>query len=252
MSTNETPPQIGNRTVAPLTNVSLCMELLELALNRDPRLPGIVCLYGFSGHGKSTAATYAYNKKNAYYIECRDTMTKKSFLLELLKEMGVAKVPNTVDEMFLAAVETLEDNPLRPLIVDQMDYLVAKEALNVVRDLQDRSRSVVLIIGEEGLPGKIKRYENFAGRVLKWEPSMPATLADVQHLARLYCPNASVEAPVLAKLHQMANGSARRASVNLTNISEDAKKRGLTTVTLADIAGLILHTGAIPKPRQGE
>ena len=45
-------------TVAPLANVNLCTSAVERALNRPSHLPGMVCMHGPAGWGKSKAATF--------------------------------------------------------------------------------------------------------------------------------------------------------------------------------------------------
>jgi DNA transposition AAA+ family ATPase len=243
-----TQSNAGSKTTAPLTNVGLFMRLVERALNRDPRLPGMVCFHGPSGWGKSSAAVYAYQKLDTHYIECRSTMTKKTFLAELLKEMGV--IPErTIGAMYNQAVAALEGSQ-RLLIIDEMDYLVQKTAVDIVRDLHDETGVVIALIGEERLPAKLKHWERFHGRILAWQGAQPATVADAHHLARLYCPGVGVEDDLLLKLHALAKGSARRICVNLAMIYEEARRQGLEAMGLSEWGNRPLYTGEAPAGRR--
>ena len=57
----------------------------------------------------------------------------------------------------------------RPLILDEADYLVAKAGMvELVRDIYEGSQSPIMLVGEEMLPNKLKKYERFHGRVLNW------------------------------------------------------------------------------------
>ncbi|MGE4406080.1 AAA family ATPase [Pseudomonas sp.] len=237
----------GSKTVAPLTNVGMFLRLLERAMDRDPRLPGMVCFHGPSGWGKSTSASYAYQKLGAYYIECRSTMTKKTFLAELLKEMGVMP-ERTIGAMYAQAVSELQASG-RPLIIDEMDYLVQKSAVDIVRDLHDETGAAIALIGEEKLPRKLQRWERFHGRILDWQGAQPITLADCQHLARLYCPGIQLDDDLMQRLHKLARGSARRVCVNLSHIAEECRRQGLDDMSLADWGERPLYTGEAPKGR---
>ena len=84
--------------IAPFTNVGLMASAIEKALARPSNLPGLVVMYGASGLGKTVGATFAANIYRAYYIECRDTWTKKAFLTAVLKEMTIIPT-RTMSEM---------------------------------------------------------------------------------------------------------------------------------------------------------
>lgn len=241
-------PDTENKTTAPLTNVTLFMRMIERAKNRDPRLPGMVCFYGPSGWGKSSSACFAYNQGDAHYIECRSTMTKKTFLAELLKEMGIAPEP-TIGDMYQQVVYELQTTK-KVLIIDEMDYLVQKSAVDIVRDLHDESKAAIALIGEEQLPGKLKRWERFHGRILDWQGAQPVSTADVAHLSRLYCPGVQVEDALLLKLHNLAKGSARRVCVNLAQIHEVALAKGMEQIGLAEWGSRPLYTGEAPVGRK--
>ena len=235
-------------TVAPLTNVKLCMAALERAMNRDRHLPGLVCFYGPSGYGKSSAASYAYNRLGAYYVECRSTFTKKAFLQEILKEMGVPSA-KTIYEMFNQVIEVLGDGDA-PLIIDEMDFLVDKNAVELVRDLYEGSQAPVLLIGEETLPDKLKQWERFHGRILEWIPAQRISLADAAHLKALYCPDLDITEDLLAHIHELAMGSARRVCVNLSRVQEEARKDGVKSMDLKTWGNRRLYTGEPPKRRE--
>ncbi len=234
-------------TVAPLANVSLCAGALERTMHRASHLPGLVCFYGPSGWGKSTAAGYTRNRHRAYYVECKSTWTKKATLLAILHEMGIA-APKTVYEMTDAICEQLGRSG-RPLIIDEMDHLVEKKAVEIIRDLYEGSGAAILLIGEEQLPKKLERWERFHGRILDFIPAQPADLDDAHHLATLYCRQVTVGADLLEKIHQLSRGSVRRICVNLERVQEEALAQGLDEISLAQWGGRPLFTGDAPARR---
>lgn len=237
----------GDLTTAPLANVSLCYRTLGRAIDRPTHLPGLVCFYGPSGFGKSTAATYTALKHRAYYIECKSTWTRKAVLTAILQVMGVEPA-KTNYEMADQVCEQLASSE-RPLIVDEMDHIVAKGAVEVLRDIYEGSGAAILIIGEERLPMKLKRWERFHGRILDWVPAQPADLEDCGHLAKLYCPDVEIEEGLLQKINTVSRGSVRRVCVNLELVQNEALGLGIVAIGLKEWGNRELYTGEAPARR---
>jgi hypothetical protein len=241
--------QNGNEvnTIAPLQNVSLCNRVLERAMNRPAHLPGMVCFYGPSGYGKSFAASFVANRHRAYYIECKSTWTRKAILSAILHEMGIPPV----GPIYALTEQISEQLALsgRPLIIDEMDHIVDRSAVEIVRDIYEGSGAAILLIGEEMLPVKLKRWERFHGRILDWAPAQPADTDDARTLARFYCHNISVRDDILEAVTRSARGSVRRVCVNLARIEEEALGMGLTEIGLAEWGPRKFFTGDAPARR---
>lgn len=247
MSDTNSVVNFPNVTTAPLSNVSRCVSALDRALHRSPHLPGLVVMHGPSGYGKSTAAAYAANKLRAYYVEAKSTWTRKALLTAVLREMGV-KPARTLYDMADQVSEQLVLSG-RPLIIDEFDYLVDKSAAEIVKDLYEGSGAAILVIGEEQLPAKLKRWEKVDGRVLEWVAADPVSLEDADLLARLYCRGIELGEDLLAKLHHLANGSVRRVAVNLDRIRHEAGNHGWERVDLDTWGERPYYTGEAPRRR---
>ncbi len=239
-------PEFCN-TVAPLTNISLCAGALDRAVNRSYHLPGMVVFYGPSGWGKSTAAAYTANRQRAYYIECKSTWTKKATLMAILKEIGIP-APKTIYEMTDVICEQLAKSG-RPLIIDEMDHLVDKSAVEIIRDLYEGSGAAILLIGEERLPKKLERWERFHGRILDFVPAQPCDLEDARHLARLYCRQVKIADDLMTDLHKASHGSARRICVNLERVAGEALSSGLDEIDAKQWGSRSFFTGEAPARR---
>ena len=238
-------------TVAPLTNVGLCAGALERATYRASHLPGMVVFYGPSGYGKSTAAAYAANRTRAYYVECRSTWTRRATLSAMMHEMGLPETKGLqIYRMADAVCEQLAKSG-RPLIVDEMDHLVDKSAVELIRDLYEGSGAAILLIGEERLPKKLEKWERFHGRILDFQPAQPADFDDARHLARLYCGGLDIGDDLLRKIHELAHGSARRICVNLERVRSEAAATGLKSIDLAKWGKRAFYTGEAPVRRVG-
>jgi hypothetical protein len=233
--------------IAQITNLGLCDLAIERALSRSANLPGLVCFYGPSGYGKSMAANHVANSRRARYVQAKSVWTKKHFLKAVLFEMGI-KPGGTIPEMADQVAEELAVSG-RPLIIDEMDHLVDRNAVELVRDLYESSQAAILMIGEEALPHKLKRWERMHGRVLAWVPAQPVTLGDARQLTSLYCSRVKVADDLLVRLVELSHGSVRRVCVNLERVQEEAMLAGRDVMDLALWGKRELYTGEAPKRR---
>ena len=234
--------------IAPLGNVGMCLSSLKRAITRPTHLPGIVVFYGPSGYGKSTAATVATIRHDAVYVQARSSWTRKAAHQAILKGLGVVPA-KTVAEMSDQIAEELSLSK-RPLIVDEVDYLVERGTVEILRDIYEASQTPVMLIGEEGLPGKLKRWERFHGRVLDWAPAQPASLEDCKSLAELHAVKVRIADDLLAKIHDVAGGSVRRICVNIARIEEQAQVDGRDVMDLRGWGARELYTGEAPSRRR--
>lgn len=217
-------------SIAGITNVGLGVRAMERVINRNPALPGIATFTGPSGLGKSFAASFVANRFKAFYVECKSTWTRKAFLLAVLQEMGIQPVGDMTSMMNQIGEElTLSQ---RPLIVDEMDYLVGKKAVEVVRDIHMISEAPILLIGEEQMVNKLIKWDRFHNRILEPVMAVPATITDAQELAKIYARGITIETDLLKKLHEASNANVRRICVNLDNIREYCVTQGISRIGL--------------------
>lgn len=242
----ETLPTIAS--LAPLTNVAATLTALLSAAERPSGLPGLLCLYGRSGYGKSSAAAYAANKFRAYYVELKSLWTTKHLLLNILREMGIVPA-GTVAEMLDQVCEQLSLSG-RPLILDQADYLIDKGRAPLLMDLYEGSKAPILFIGEERLSTAMKARNNTVHRrVLHWIEAQPASLDDCRQLARLYCRGLDVSDDLLEHVNRAVEGCTGRVAVNLNLIGERAGVQGWERIDLARWKG---QSGAEQRLYTGE
>lgn len=233
--------------VVPLTNVGLLASAIERAQARPLGLPGLVVMYGPSGLGKSVAAAFAANLHRAYYVECRDTWTKKAFLLAILREMGIAH-GRTLSDMVDQVAEQLSRSG-RPLIVDDVQYLLDKAAANVLTDLYNASQGTIVLIGEERVPTSLAKLERLHNRVLEWAPAQPATLDDLRNLAKASYPTLGIADDLLEDLRTAVRGCLRRVAVNLYRVHSEASAQCWDSVSLAQWGKRGWFTGEAPARR---
>lgn len=232
---------------ARLANLAVCQTAMRRAMERPAHLPGLVVHYGPSGWGKSTAAAYVANTYRAYYVEVRSSWTKKALLAAILKEMGIDPA-RTLYGMTDQVSEQLALSG-RPLIIDELDHLVAKQAVEIVRDIYEGSQAAILLIGEEHLPQRLNQWERFHGRILDFCPALPADLDDARELRAMYCGRVDIADDLLMQIHEASGGSVRRICVNLELVQEEAARMGLAAVDRKAWGDRTLFTGMPPKRR---
>ncbi|HOV05000.1 MAG TPA: ATP-binding protein [Hyphomicrobiales bacterium] len=223
-------------TIAALKNVATFMALVEKLRSRHPHLPGIGVFSGPSGFGKTYAAIYAQNKTRALRVEVGDSWSKKTFLRHVLAEAGV-EGRGTIADMAEQAIMVLGDDPDRPLIIDEADKLVDKGNIEIARELQEMTKVPMLLIGEEQLPFKLKKFERVDNRVLDWRYAEPCDIEDTRTLAELICPDLGIADDLIDAIRGRSAGRARRIVVNLTKVEEYARNTGTASIDLAAYSG---------------
>ena len=238
--------------IAKITNIALANAAMAQLVNRQDGLPGLGVLYGPSGYGKTTATVAVAHQTRAYYVQLRSAWTRKTFMEKVCVELGVEKGRNTAECLDNICARLAASQ--RPLIIDEADYLVTRSGMvELVRDIYEGSQSPVLLVGEELMPNKLKRYERFHGRVLAWIPAQPVSKADAQALAQVYAPTVNLADEVIDKLLAASHGSVRRVSVNLVNLAELADTQGcdeITLSTLKEAKGFDFYSGEAPARRR--
>lgn len=207
-----------------LRNVTTLVSMIDQVENRPQGTPGMAVFYGFSGFGKSTAAMYATNHYNAINVMVREYWTARKFCEVTLREMGVDAKGTVADMVEQIGHELMMRE--RVLIVDDAQYLVNRGIVGLLRDIYESSGGTIILIGEEGMPQKLQRWENIHGRILMWEAAQPACLADVDQLAKLVCPQVTLSKPFRELLLRKSMHSIRRVVRNLYEVKMTAAKQG--------------------------
>jgi hypothetical protein len=113
------------------------------------------------------------------------------------------------------------------LIIDEFDFAIDKSLVMAVFSIYEMSRASIILIGEEAMPAKLKKWEKFDGRMLDTLYAEPVRLEDARRLARAKNAGLTLADDLLAHLVTIAKGSVRRVSNNLRKIFEVRRRRGL-------------------------
>lgn len=235
------------KTLAALRNVSRMLALIDRLQHRGDGVPGMGCFYGFSGLGKSMAASFAVNTTRAIHIQMKSVWTHKRLCEAILDELGLTPKGSAADMVDRIAEALAADGV--PLLIDEADYLVKKGMIEIVRDLYEMSEVPVVLIGEELLPQKLRQWERVHGRIRSWVSAELADDRDFDLLRAIRAPGIEIDDDLIRAIKTASNGSARRIVVNLDEVDEISRRIGSNRVTLADWGDQPLFTGEAPLGR---
>lgn len=236
-------------SIAPLRNVAALTTLCDRLINRPLNLDRMGVFYGPSGDGKTTATRYARNKFDALLVACKSYWTKKTLFQEISAECGL-KTTGAVHEMARQiAIHMATEN--RILIVDEADFLVQKNMVEVLRDIHEDSQQPVIMVGEEALPQKLQKWERIHGRVVAPVATESAELDDVFTLAAIYAPELEIDRAFAKRLLEASGYSIRRICNNLADATEIAAGHGVARMDLELWGDRAFITGDAPIPRGG-
>lgn len=241
----------ATRSPAAIKNVSSCLMVLETLRRCPPGIPNMGIFYGFSGFGKTVAATYAQNVTGAVYVEVFESFGRKKFCEALLQSLGVFAPRGSISQMVDQIVAILGDDPSRAVIIDEAHMLINRGMLQLAREINKRAGTPMLLVGEETLPAQIAMHENVDNLVLDEArlAAQPCDLFDARVLANLLFPNLHIEDDLLGAVCEQTKGCTRRVASTISSIATFARNRNLQDVDLASYEGRI-HDGTLPRRRQ--
>ncbi|HYD12717.1 MAG TPA: ATP-binding protein [Allosphingosinicella sp.] len=217
---------------AQLTNMALGLQTYLDCAEAGAGMPRIGLLYGHSGYGKSVAMAFTAQRTGAAYLEAKSIWTQRSLLEAIAEELGIPRLERSAPRILQQVIDQLNADP-RGLIVDEMDYLVGKQHVEILRDIHDATTVPILLVGEEALPQKLKSWERFHNRILVTTPAQPASLDDALKLRAHYCPRVEIADDLVEAIVQACRGVTRRIVVNLKNAERLAMESAAAEIDAA-------------------
>lgn len=217
---------------AQLTNMTLALRTLTDCMEAGEYSPRFGLFYGFSGYGKTVSAAFTAARTGALYIEAKSIWGTRSLLEGIATEMGISRPARTGAKLLQQIVDLLCRDP-RPIIIDEMDYLVKRQMVELIRDIHDATPCAIMMIGEESLPAKLKEWERFDNRILVATAAQPANGADALKLRSHYCTMVDVSDDLAQMFAKRCRGVTRRIVVNLVAAQRIAAAEGVESIDLA-------------------
>ena len=212
------------RIIAQVKNVSALGAAFNALAERDPGVPGIGLVHGFTGAGKSTAVTLLINRNNGVFVRASAVWTPNTMLAALVHELGGQPGGNNA-RMLGYIIESL-NREARPIFVDEADYLLSNiKMLETLRDIHDMTQVPLVLIGMDGIQRRITLRPQFSRRITQWVEFKPLDLGDTRTLIDSVC-EVTITDDLAGKLHHAAGGSIGLMTVGLARIEAVAKGQG--------------------------
>lgn len=235
-----------NYKIVSVKNVTRLSNAGDALIDRGLGMPGMGLIWGHTGYGKSTAATWFVNRVHGVYVRAMATWTPSAMLGAILRELE-ASPKGSCAQMAEVIVEKLAQSG-RPLFIDEADYLVDnKRMTETLRDLHDLSTVPVILIGMAGIQRSLQHRQQLFGRIAQWVEFQPADLDDTRILADALC-EVEVADDLLEQLYRAASvfkapgakvtgASVRLVVVGLARIEHYARTRGLESINSSQWRG---------------
>lgn len=215
--------------VAPTKNVAALQLAFEALATREPGIPGMGLVHGYTGAGKTTAVTWMVNRTRGVYVRANSSWTPTAMLGRIMRELGAEQMHRRAAMLDFIVARMSEMQ--RPLFVDEADYLVGNSAmLDTLRDIHDMSLMPVLLVGMSGIERKITHRAQLARRISHWVEFLPSDLDDARTLAETVS-EVRLDDELLERVHRESKGSIGLMVVGLARIESMAKANGWSTVT---------------------
>jgi DNA transposition AAA+ family ATPase len=186
-------------------NTEMFTELVTSLENRDSGIPGLGLVFGEPGLGKTRTAIWYADKTGAVFIRALATATVRSFLEELVVELGQEPMYRASD-IYHQAEKSLAENP-RLVIVDEIDRLASQwQAIEALRDLTDQTGIPVLMIGMDSSERRLARFKHLYYRmqahIMRFKP---LSEADVGRFAGQIC-EVGLDESAISQIYRLTSG----------------------------------------------
>ena len=210
----------------------ICEELEDNAALIGPSLAMVT---GPAGRGKTEAARHYAVGGNAVYIPPMNIRSAPMVLREIAFELGGVRPMRS--DACLAIIEEEMAKERRIIFIDEAD-LLAMAILEMLRNVNERYACPIVLIGEEGLKGKVESRRRLGSRIRRRMEFAPISQQDIGFFFKR-CLNLKPAADVLAAIHKHCRGDWRPVLTAAIGIERAMKASNAKEVTQEMIDGII-------------
>jgi len=179
-------------------------------------------VWGRAGRGKTrTAQYYCANNRHCHYILALKVWrySQGEFLRTLAKEIGFKNPPHRIGPLFTEVADRLVK--AKPAIfVDEPEKL-PKGYIEILRDLTESTGSPIILIGEEELPGIMRKERRVWSRTFQEVEFNPFGPADIVQYVGAAAGIRFTSPAAIEVMHEASGGDIRivkRDTINLVQI----------------------------------
>lgn len=223
--------------IVPVKNIGRLTGSARALTNRAPGAPGMGLVVGLAGVGKSKTIAWLTNRPEfpSVFLRAFATSTPASMLTTLCEELRVH--PGGSNALMVKRLcEKLVETP-KSIFIDEADYIVdSKRLINTFRDLHDMTDTPIVLIGEPGIEARLQHMHRMTSRIAEHVIFEPLDLQDMTLAAAELC-EVTIAEDLVAHIHAATKGNFRMAVVAMGRIEQQARARGLATISLDQWGG---------------
>lgn len=174
-----------NNSVVKTKNVQAFFSGLEVLRKGVKGRMGMMLVSGPPGTGKTFITQKQAMEEDFVYVRCKYIDRPRGLLQSIVAELG-EEPRGYVSHLFSQALEQLLMRP-RTLILDEADYLVKDDIIEIVRDLNDMANTPMIISGMANIDKKLQRFPHFADRIRAFVYFNLFDLQEIKLLGKQVC-----------------------------------------------------------------
>ena len=195
---------------------------------------GLMLAFGPPGTGKTETGMWYAAEKNIPYIRGKKIASSRSLLSNIVAELGEAPEFRS-DALFDQAVEQLLENP-RPMLIDEVDYLVRGGMVEILRDLNDITNAPIVLMGMEHADKKLKRFRHLYDRISAVVKFDLFSKEEIGNLATQIC-EVNLSGSAISYIHKQSQGKLRLTTTWLARAEKIARLNKLDQVEGVHLQG---------------
>lgn len=168
------------KTFVKTKNVKNFVSLMEELKTLPPNIPKIALVYGEYGLGKSETIKWWTFRNDCIYVRANQGMTTRWLLSEIAEELNIESYW-FINETFNEIEKAFFQNK-KTIIIDEVDYLIDKKAIEILRDLHDRTGCPMVLVGMANINIKLARFPHLMDRIYKKYEFQKYTPEDIEQI----------------------------------------------------------------------
>lgn len=170
-----------NKQFIKTKNVKNLILLMDSLLNAPSNVPKMALVYGEPGLGKSDAIMWWATQNDAVYVRAMKGMSSRWLLEEIVRELDES--PCYMQAQLIEQINEIFKTNSKMIIVDEVDYLLNNtNSVDVLRDLHDRFKIPVVMVGMEMSQIKLKHNKPLYSRLYQTLKFQHFNLSDVEDI----------------------------------------------------------------------
>ncbi|MBR6127183.1 ATP-binding protein [bacterium] len=153
------------KTFIKTKNVKNFVALMEELKNLPPNMSKIALVYGEYGLGKTQTIQWWAARNDAVYVRAARGMTESWLLSKMAEDLDI--IPSWHSQSNYEYIEkSLLKNP-KVIIVDEVDYLLKQNIIEILRDLHDTTKCPLVLVGMENIERRLSALPHLCDRIYK-------------------------------------------------------------------------------------